>query len=287
MLSLPLYAFAMVYESNALAMALDEKDALTSSGYELSVQNGNEILYHDGVEVRRKVLTDGGYVITEQGEETVYQLDDENRIIGESRGEEVRRNNYSESGLLLSSSLSRGDEIIQFSSYYYDSDKNLVRVDSLTNSFIFNDDSFYFSDGGGEYMIQDDVNIVQTIGEGNVTRNDDGSVTVFEDDGVERTYSGNGRLLKAVEGDLITTYSYDEDGELAEERSVSSSSEIIRRYESSVLKEVEYLTDGILLRTVEYSDEGVQENRYQDGKLYAIISYDMDGRTIRNIRTFT
>ena len=83
MLSLPLYAFAMVYESNALAMALDEKDALTSSGYELSVQNGNEILYHDGVEVRRKVLTDGGYVITEQGEETVYQLDDENRIIGE------------------------------------------------------------------------------------------------------------------------------------------------------------------------------------------------------------
>ena len=46
---------------------------------------------------------------------------------------------------------------------------------------------------------------------------------------------------------------------------------------------IEYYDDGILLKDISYSSQAIDERRYRDGKAYAVIHYDMDGRTIKGI----
>ena len=97
---------AQVYQSNALGMALEKKEAMEERGYELLVSPSEEILYLDGILVERKIFLDDGFETERDGENVRYVLDDENRIIEEHRENEVRRNYYSDEGLLLSSVLS-------------------------------------------------------------------------------------------------------------------------------------------------------------------------------------
>ena len=81
----------------------------------------------------------------------------------------------------------------------------------------------------------------------------------------------------------VTTYSYLDDGTLSSQITSNGEDEVIRRYESSHLSNVEYYSNGILLRRITYSDSSVDESRFRDGEVYAVIHYDMDGRTIRDI----
>lgn len=270
---------AQVYQSNALGMALEKKEAMEERGYELLVSPSEEILYLDGVLVERKIFLDDGFETERDGESVRYVLDDENRIIEEHRENEVRRNYYSDEGLLLSSVLSSGDEIIDISSYYYDTSSRLIRVDKLSSSYVFSSPLLYYQIGDVEYKAIEDF----SFNGDEIVENDDGSVSVVENDGVRRTYSGDGKLLREENDGLLIEYDYDEEGELSATRESHSSSLIIRRFRGGELYGIEYYDDGILLKDISYSSQAIDERRYRDGKAYAVIHYDMDGRTIKGI----
>ena len=270
---------AQVYQSNALGMALEKKEAMEERGYELLVSPSEEILYLDGILVERKIFLDDGFETERDGESVRYVLDDENRIIEEHRENEVRRNYYSDEGLLLSSVLSSGDEIIDISSYYYDTSSRLIRVDKLSSSYVFSSPLLYYQIGDVEYKAIEDFS---SNGD-EIVENDDGSVSVVENDGVRRTYSGDGKLLREENDGLLIEYDYDEEGELSATRESHSSSLIIRRFCDGELYGIEYYDDGILLKDISYSSQAIDERRYRDGKAYAVIHYDMDGRTIKGI----
>lgn len=270
---------AQVYQSNALGMALEKKEAMEERGYELLVSPSEEILYLDGILVERKIFLDDGFETERDGESVRYVLDDENRIIEEHRENEVRRNYYSDEGLLLSSVLSSGDEIIDISSYYYDTSSRLIRVDKLSSSYVFSSPLLYYQIGDVEYKAIEDF----SFNGDEIVENDDGSVSVVENDGVRRTYSGDGKLLREENDGLLIEYDYDEEGELSATRESQSSSLIIRRFRGGELYEIEYYDDGILLKDISYSSQAIDERRYRDGKAYAVIHYDMDGRTIKGI----
>lgn len=270
---------AQVYQSNALGMALEKKEAMEERGYELLVSPSEEILYLDGILVERKIFLDDGFETERDGESVRYVLDDENRIIEEHRENEVRRNYYSDEGLLLSSVLSSGDEIIDISSYYYDTSSRLIRVDKLSSSYVFSSPLLYYQIGDVEYKAIEDFS---SNGD-EIVENDDGSVSVVENDGVRRTYSGDGKLLREENDGLLIEYDYDEEGELSATRESHSSSLIIRRFRGGELYGIEYYDDGILLKDISYSSQAIDERRYRDGKAYAVIHYDMDGRTIKGI----
>lgn len=270
---------AQVYQSNALGMALEKKEAMEERGYELLVSPSEEILYLDGILVERKIFLDDGFETERDGESVRYVLDDENRIIEEHRENEVRRNYYSDEGLLLSSVLSSGDEIIDISSYYYDTSSRLIRVDKLSSSYVFSSPLLYYQIGDVEYKAIEDF----SFNGDEIVENDDGSVSVVENDGVRRTYSGDGKLLREEDDGLLIEYDYDEEGELSATRESHSSSLIIRRFRGGELYEIEYYDDGILLKDISYSSQAIDERRYRDGKAYAVIHYDMDGRTIKGI----
>lgn len=271
---------AQVYQSNALGMALEKKEAMEERGYELLVSPSEEILYLDGILVERKIFLDDGFETERDGESVRYVLDDENRIIEEHRENEVRRNYYSDEGLLLSSVLSSGDEIIDISSYYYDTSSRLIRVDKLSSSYVFSSPLLYYQIGDVEYKAIEDF----SFNGDEIVENDDGSVSVVENDGVRRTYSGDGKLLREENDGLLIEYDYDEEGELSATRESHSSSLIIRRFRGGELYEIEYYDDGILLKDTSYSSQAIDERRYRDGKAYAVIHYDMDGRTIKGIK---
>lgn len=270
---------AQVYQSNALGMALEKKEAMEERGYELLVSPSEEILYLDGILVERKIFLDDGFETERDGESVRYVLDDENRIIEEHRENEVRRNYYSNEGLLLSSVLSSGDEIIDISSYYYDTSSRLIRIDKLSSSYVFSSPLLYYQIGDVEYKAIEDF----SFNGDEIVENDDGSVSVVENDGVRRTYSGDGKLLREENDGLLIEYDYDEEGELSATRESHSSSLIIRRFRGGELYEIEYYDDGILLKDISYSSQAIDERRYRDGKAYAVIHYDMDGRTIKGI----
>lgn len=270
---------AQVYQSNALGMALEKKEAMEERGYELLVSPSEEILYLDGILVERKIFLDDGFETERDGESVRYVLDDENRIIEEHGENEVRRNYYSDEGLLLSSVLSSGDEIIDISSYYYDTSSRLIRVDKLSSSYVFSSPLLYYQIGDVEYKAIEDF----SFNGDEIVENDDGSVSVVENDGVRRTYSGDGKLLREENDGLLIEYDYDEEGELSATRESHSSSLIIRRFRGGELYEIEYYDDGILLKDISYSSQAIDERRYRDGKAYAVIHYDMDGRTIKGI----
>lgn len=270
---------AQVYQSNALGMALEKKEAMEERGYELLVSPSEEVLYLDGILVERKIFLDDGFETERDGESVRYVLDDENRIIEEHRENEVRRNYYSDEGLLLSSVLSSGDEIIDISSYYYDTSSRLIRVDKLSSSYVFSSPLLYYQIGDVEYEVMEDFSFYGD----EIVENDDGSVSVVENDGVRRTYSGDGKLLMEEDDGLLIEYDYDEEGELSATRESHSSSLIIRRFRGGELYEIEYYDDGILLKDISYSSQAIDERRYRDGKAYAVIHYDMDGRTIKGI----
>lgn len=270
---------AQVYQSNALGMALEKKEAMEERGYELLVSPSEEILYLDGILVERKIFLDDGFETERDGESVRYVLDDENRIIEEHRENEVRRNYYSDEGLLLSSVLSSGDEIIDISSYYYDTSSRLIRVDKLSSSYVFSSPLLYYQIGDVEYKAIEDF----SFNGDEIVENDDGSVSVVENDGVRRTYSGDGKLLREENDGLLIEYDYDEEVELSATRESHSSSLIIRRFRGGELYEIEYYDDGILLKDISYSSQAIDERRYRDGKAYAVIHYDMDGRTIKGI----
>lgn len=270
---------AQVYQSNALGMALEKKEAMEERGYELLVSPSEEVLYLDGILVERKIFLDDGFETERDGESVRYVLDDENRIIEEHRENEVRRNYYSDEGLLLSSVLSSGDEIIDISSYYYDTSSRLIRVDKLSSSYVFSSPLLYYQIGDVEYKAREDF----SFNEDEIVENDDGSVSVVENDGVRRTYSGDGKLLREEDDGLLIEYDYDEEGELSATRESHSSSLIIRRFCDGELYGIEYYDDGILLKDISYSSQAIDERRYRDGKAYAVIHYDMDGRTIKGI----
>ena len=270
---------AQVYQSNALGMALEKKETMEERGYELLVSPSEEVLYLDGILVERKIFLDDGFETERDGESVRYVLDDENRIIEEHRENEVRRNYYSDEGLLLSSVLSSGDEIIDISSYYYDTSSRLIRVDKLSSSYVFSSPLLYYQIGDVEYKVREDF----SFNGDEIVENDDGSVSVVENDGVRRTYSGDGKLLREEDDGLLIEYDYDEEGELSATRESHSSSLIIRRFRDGELYEIEYYYDGILSKDINYCSQAIDERRYRDGKAYAVIHYDMDGRTIKGI----
>ena len=277
--------FSASYESNELGMRLSQKDALDGTGYELSVADDVEILFKDGSEIRRVERNDDGYVVIDEGSRISITLDDEKRIIREESQEGVRRNNYSDDGLLISSVLSDGDEIISYDSYFYDSIGNLIRLDSLDFSYVFSDHSFYFGSGDDVSFVQEGMSSAfSSSAADGITRMEDGSIVSHESDGKVRTYSPSGLLMREEHGDEVRSFSYSEDGSLSSESIARGHETEIRHYENSALKRIEYY-DGEEMKKVRSYDEGsIEEKRFRDGRPYAIISYDMDGRTVRDVK---
>lgn len=277
--------FSASYESNELGMRLSQKEALDGTGYELSVEDDVEILFKDGSEIRRVERNDDGYLIIDEGGRISITLDDEKRIIREESQEGVRRNNYSDDGLLISSVLSAGDEIISYDSYFYDSIGNLIRLDSLDFSYVFSDYSFYFGSGDDVSFVTEGMSSAfSSSAADGIIRMEDGSIVSHESDGKVRTYSPSGLLMREEHGDEVRSFSYSEDGSLSSESIARGHETEIRHYENSALKRIEYY-DGEEMKKVRSYDEGsIEEKRFRDGRPYAIISYDMDGRTVRDVK---
>ena len=275
--------FASYFESNALFMRLGEKEALDGVRYELEVSDEAETLYLDSEEVERRIYGDSGYKVIKDGKEREYVLDEQGRIVEEIYDGFIRRNYYSGDGLLLTSVLSDGDEIVDSSSYYYDSSDSILRVDTLNSSYIFSDDGFYFSTPteDSSYILENMRSAIK--GSSTVSINSDGSLSVSEDDGLIRTYDVNGLLIFEEGDDYEVSYLYDANGELERIERRDGRVYTISEYKDGVLESLSEYIDGTISRIITYTD-GIREIRYKDGLEYAEVLYDDDKSTIIGLR---
>ena len=262
-------------------MALSPKESMEGIGYELVRDKEGSTLYHDGEAVSSRIETDEGYSIIENGSKREFILDGEGRIREEISGHEIRRNSYSDDGLLLSSALMRDGELAEFSTYYYDSERRISRIDTLEKSYMLGPDALYFGRGDDISLIAKGLGRAESAAS-QIERDRDGNIRVMENDGIIRTYDSLGRITEERDGESSTSYIYDGNGELERQEERVGESLTVSFYGPSGLERKEYYTSGVLSRRVDYA-ESIVETRYRNGKEYALITYDSDGRTIRDV----
>ena len=269
---------ASYYVSNALAQKKGSAESVTSSEWILEVNGNAEILYHDGTEYSRKTVSSSGWTRTRDGgEERVWLNSDgniERKII--HSGDVTVEYNYIYSGTLLRGyNYSQNGELLYKVEYVTTSDGVLLYYREKDEGVYITDDWFVYENG--ERMEVGSFDTASVIS----TPTEDGGYEEVSD-GVTRRYDRNGRLV-SEKGDAVDiTYSYLDNGTLAERKETKSDGIYITTYTDGEEVLSRYSSSGVKIserRTLE--DGSVEERRFVDGEARYVFIYDSDGRRIK------
>ena len=284
---------ASYFESNALGQFIASKESLSGTGYEGEVNNGRTVIYLDGEVVRERVETENGYTVTEDGYTESVTLDSSGRRISDRVDDDgaITERVYSYDGDRLSSvAITDGDGISRIIEYIDTPQGHLAGLAGDESGYLTPYFYVYSLDG-------DEVKVSLHAGDGEAEFIPDPSVyTIDEDgnwtgtsaeDGAERVYSPDGKLLSLTLGDRTELYSYDEDGELSSSDVTEGDTRTVSEYSEGRLVHSDIYIDGVIQTSRTYNEDGsMEEIRYRDGVKKSLILFDSDGLRIRRVENF-
>lgn len=280
--------------------------------YTLGIQGGESTLYNGRKAVWRETITsfeDGFERSTYHFEDgsTTIQRYEQNRLVSEETGDEVRYYYYDDKGVLEKTMVLVQEKISEMEIYTYDANtKALNSVLTITKDgssiSYFGDPAVqpwfsYTKDKTFTKVRQISENIqIQEVWEGDVL-NKAVEVEIHEEGGIRLTtrekgmeasdlYDDEGLLVLRVSSSLTTEYRYNEDRSLTEsiETDTSGHVRIIRYEEGQEVSESLYQGD-ILEKEIFYpGDSGKVETLYDNGQPYCDITYALDGKRVLSIR---
>lgn len=268
---------ASFYSSNALGQKKELIASLDQSGWVLETKENEEILYHDGNEVKRKTVSGRVTVLSEGGrEETIIRNEEgliERRIITED-GKKEEYNYFYSGSLLTSYNYSLDSELVE-KVEYITTDEGLLLYYRVKDRGVYITQR-YFVDSSGRK-----VSILSSPGENEIiTKETPDGGYIESSSGREYTYDKNGRIVKEKGGETLIEYSYNEDGTLEERKETTGERIIVTEYgEREVIST--YTTDGVKISERTERDDGtIEEKRYIDGEARYYFLYDRDGRRL-------
>ena len=284
---------ASYFESNALGQFIASKESLSGTGYEGEVNNGRTVIYLDGEVVRERVETENGYTVTEDGYTESVTLDSSGRRISDRVDDDgaITERVYSYDGDRLSSvAITDGDGISRIIEYIDTPQGHLAGLAGDESGYLTPYFYVYSLDG-------DEVKVSLHAGDGEAEFIPDPSVyTIDEDgnwtgtsaeDGAERVYFPDGKLLSLTREDRTERYSYDEDGELSASDVTEGDTRTVSEYSEGRLVHSDIYIDGVIQTSRTYNEDGsMEEIRYSDGVKKSLILFDSDGLRIRRVENF-
>ena len=284
---------ASYFESNALGQFIASKESLSGTGYEGEVNNGRTVIYLDGGVVRERVETENGYTVTEDGYTESVTLDSSGRRISDRVDEDgaITARVYSDDGDRLSFvAITDGDGISRIIEYIDTPQGHLAGLAGDESGYLTPYFYVYSLDG-------DEVKVSLHAGDEEAEFIPDPSVyTIDEDgnwtgtsaeDGAERVYSPDGKLLSLTREDRTERYSYDEDGELSASDVTEGDTRTVSEYSEGRLVHSDIYIDGVIQTSRTYNEDGsMEEIRYRDGVKKSLILFDSDGLRIRRVENF-
>ncbi len=288
-------SFGEAFLSNALGQNLGTIPALTGAGYEGESDGAETVIYHDGDVIRRRTVTDRGYIteygdtretvsLGEEGERTEWRLEtpdgeevhtyfyEDGRLSSVSvsvNGELLRRLVYLDTPKgSLSAITGSSDAYISPSFYLYEADGKSVRFSYHENGIVTREN---LSDKAASYEAEEDGSWRET------STLSDGSI-------MERLYSPDGKLAEERVGESVTKYEYDDGGDLVLAVTVNGEEEIREHYSEGSLVLTEILSGGVMEKERHVLESGdIEEIRYRDGKAEYSILFDGDGVRVKEI----
>ena len=289
LLLIPVPLFSAVFTSNSIAQALEEKDALEGTGYELETGDRGYTLYLDGAPIEERSADDGGYTIVSEDREE--RVDTENgrrtrRIVKEGDSETIYTYFY-DGDRLSSVSISTDGSL----------EKRIIYLDTAsgTPAALAGDIEGYITPSYYIYTL--DGTVIKAEGESGWTPpasyilQSDGTwreSTVVDGRPVERVYSPTGLLLSTEGSGVMEEFRYSSDGELLSSVERRGGNTDVTRYENGNVKSISHYSGTELASVRTYLDSGdVEEIRYENGSPRARILFDSDGLRIKEVENLT
>ena len=282
------------------------------SEYTLSVQGNESTLYKQGevVWIETIKVSEGGFEVSTYNRDdgsTHVRTYQDNRLISEGVGNEIRYYYYDSEGLLEKSVLLVAEKLTEMEIYTYDaSSRSLSSILTITgdgSSILYFGDSMmqsWFSYTQGTIFTKvvqiSDTLQIQQVWDGD-TLVKSVQVEMSEEGGIHLTttekglevhehYDDEGLLVLRTSSTLTTEYRYTEERSLVEsiEKSKDGSRRIIRYEDGKAVSESLYRDDVLEKDTLYPSGSGKVETLYDSGKPYCDITYALDGERVLSIR---
>lgn len=273
--------FSAVYSSNELGQKKEKIESVPTSGWATEVNENEEILYRDGIVVKKITTTSLTTTIKEgEREESIIRNEEgliERRIIRD--GERSEEYNYFYSGNILTG-------------YNYSLDATLIeKVEYITDEdglllcYRVKDKGVYITN---EAAVNEDgrkVALLSSNGrEETITRESEDGGYIETRGGVEYTYNNNGRLVKEESGGNLIEYTYSDDGTLIRKKETGEDGVYITDYGEREVVSF-FREDATKVYERFTRDDGtIEETRYVNGKAKYLFVYDRDGRRIMEAR---
>jgi len=298
-LFIALPAFPSFFESNAVGMELSALDEFKESGYCLEAGDGQRRLYLDGEELWSETSSKNERTHKEGNREEKWSYDNEGRIqsysVKDKSGERTRRYEYSENGILKRTIENDGEGIEKISTYVYDESKGLVSIASTDVSYML-DGAYVYSESNEASRIEVLPGTLLSMGIGDdisYERRDDGGYDVKEtEDGTTTlsSYDGKGNLLKKDKmdqyGNVMSSlsYAYDEQGNVVSEEEVEGEARRVCLFVDGRKSEETFFEGDAISKRRAYGESRMfTETLYRDGKEYARVRYDSDGKRVLSL----
>lgn len=304
LLSSSLYAAS--FESNLLAQRLNPIEQLSNRGYELSVMEAKEVLYKDGVVIQEKTITPSSIEVKRGGKTETTRYEDGvvvSLLVEEKEKREETFYEYEDKTLFRKRVVVNG-ELERIITYYNDGATlvgyQIVELDKTSSVFFSSNTVSYTlqdkNEGEGIAMYPNGLLVrnefsASTFSSSEVTVEDnklvltdkksDESIKVSTYD--EKGLLTNRQVTKAEEVLEATDFNYTDQGVITREESVLGNVKTVKLYEEGKLISQTTTIDGIIDKIRYYEEDGEFEIKYKNGKPFAKLIYDEDGKSLLDL----
>lgn len=297
--------FATTYSSNAIGQKIAPIEALVGSGYEVEEDGNVTTLYLDGKTLEQTIIqddvktirrgdrvesikTEDGHIVYrsvqdgDEQSETFYEWDDDSLL---------RKRNVKNGEMESIITYIMDNEVLLGYQEVLLDDKKLTFInqkrlgytleDSLKGEVINHYDNLIFK---SEFSSSEEIKApVIEEKEDKIILTD-----VKGDESTKTTYEKSGLIVekeKKVNDDVVkhTSYSYDDERAIKEEVTEEGDKKIVSSYSGGKLEKVTtYLNDELF--SIRYYDAEIYEIRYKNGKPFARLLYDEDGKSLLELK---
>ncbi len=297
--------FALSYSSNAIGQLVKPISALSGNGYEVEVEGKTTSLYLDGELLEQRFEEDGIKRIVRGEEEEIIKTEADKRIYRSlKKGDELSEVYYEWDGDFLKRKrtvlngelqsiityIMDGETLLGYQEVAFDHTKltlinnkklGYTTEDSSSGEVINHFDNLIFK---SEFSPKEEINVplVEEVDDTLIITDKKG------DGSVKTTYDKGGLILEkaqsvADEVVKLSNYTYDDERQIKEEVATEGDKKIFSSYKDGKLEKVTtYLKDELF--SIRYHDAEIYEIRYRNGKPFARLTYDEDGKSLLELK---
>lgn len=297
--------FALSYSSNAIGQLVKPIPVLTGQGYELEVDENVSSLYLDGALVEQTIVQDNLKTITRENESESIKIENGKCVYRSlKKGDELVEVYYEwEADLLKRKRTVCNGEMQSIITYFMDNEtllgyqevtfehKTLTLInnnslgyttkDSTIGEVINHYDNLIFK---SDFSAADEVSIP-------IVEENDNKIIITDRDGdesIKTSYAKSGLIIDKKYSLLDSVvkqenYTYDEDGQLQEKVLVEGDKKLVSSYKDGKMESVTTYVNDELFSIMYYKTE-IYEIRYRNGKPFARLTYDEDGKSLLELK---